>query len=561
MIMYRSFKFRRTFGTHLPSYNKVALKGFRCPHHLPSANWILSGRMLWGGLRPIYPRVALDFAALVGLLCATFSSSDIGLIIFSSTCSIFIGVSGFTKRWTISFPMIPLIALHALRYSSFMAKQKSPLWWNRSIQVASIFLIVGSFVLCLLFPPVELPPTEGPFHVGVVEFYLETDFPTGGRYACQSQLPVRLFYPTLDQPGAGVPFLNDSIAIDFCRETMDFGAPGPLKPHGWFLHTWRLTRLRAKLGASLIPGPTRLPIVVFSHGLGGSAHVYSYQSMALASRGYLVLQLNHQDGSAPVIQRVDGSKLLYDKSLAKIWKEGFHLEYVVARRERTELRARELIAAAEALHRLNGKDIPQLNSFSLKGRLAIAETFFMGHSFGGATALTAAYRRPDLVHSIVAHEPAVDWLPDDVRQSLFDPQRLVGVDHNFQGGTGGFGPIKENGNNDVSIHDKNMLILFSHDWVEKKWAGSDALLGMHAKQRFGPHSGISTGSLTISAVEVIDSAHHNEFSDTCMMTPIWLARDSGLTGKRNPLHTAQEIHDHTIDFLTKARRQAASKDD
>jgi pimeloyl-ACP methyl ester carboxylesterase len=57
-------------------------------------------------------------------------------------------------------------------------------------------------------------------------------------------------------------------------------------------------------------------------------------------------------------------------------------------------------------------------AIDLKGRLQEDHVSFMGHSFGGATALTAAKRRPDLIRSVIAHEPAVDWMPDDARLSL-----------------------------------------------------------------------------------------------------------------------------------------------
>jgi hypothetical protein len=38
--------------------------------------------------------------------------------------------------------------------------------------------------------------------------------------------------------------------------------------------------------------------------------------------------------------------------------------------------------------------------------------------------------------------------------------------------------------------------------------------------------------------KIIKEAHHNEFSDMCMLTPLWLARSTGVTGTRNPIDTA-----------------------
>lgn len=146
----------------------------------------------------------------------------------------------------------------------------------------------------------------------------------------------------------------------------------------------------------------------------------------------------------------------------------------------TEWRAKELSGAADAVLALNEKDgapsfWSEASHLSLKGRIQTNRFFFMGHSFGGATAFTAAFRRPDLVErggGVIAHEPAVDWMPDDARMSLLPLDRLEGLESskNFTGGVGGL----EYHNNttteedattpESSIHELNLLILYSHQW-------------------------------------------------------------------------------------------------
>ena len=176
------------------------------------------------------------------------------------------------------------------------------------------------------------------------------------------------------------------------------------------------------------------------------------------------------------------------------------------------------------------------------------QSFFMGHSFGGATALTAAKRLPDLLRSVIAHDPANDWIPDDARRSLFAEERLEGLEHAYSGGTGGF--EEKVYNHSVihnSIHDIDMLLLFSHEWMENKWGGCHVLEAMNRRGRLGRRAGPST-------LAVIDQAHHTEFSDTSMLTPLWLARATGITGKRNPLDSAKEIHERTRAFVDTVRR-------
>lgn len=82
------------------------------------------------------------------------------------------------------------------------------------------------------------------------------------------------------------------------------------RPRGWlywiakqiiFLVTLifgRLQRIELHHGAPLARLPTRLPVVIFSHGLGGNRAVYSIICSELASHGYVVFALEHADGTA-----------------------------------------------------------------------------------------------------------------------------------------------------------------------------------------------------------------------------------------------------------------------
>lgn len=61
----------------------------------------------------------------------------------------------------------------------------------------------------------------------------------------------------------------------------------------------RNARLRSPPSLSPSASSSRWPLLVFSHGLGGGKHVYSQLSRYWASRGYVVLVLQHADGSGP----------------------------------------------------------------------------------------------------------------------------------------------------------------------------------------------------------------------------------------------------------------------
>lgn len=212
------------------------------------------------------------------------------------------------------------------------------------------------------------------------------------------------------------------------------------------------------------------------------------------------------------------------------------------------MRVKEFLAAAEALQQLNERNISELESIGISfvNQLDPRQLHFAGHSFGGATAITAGKRRPDLPRSILAHDPAVDWLPDDVRRSLFANERLSGSELTYGGGTGGY---EDDPTNDKAaksaaenIHKVDILYLYSEHWYKLGWGESRIVEDMKKRGVLGPKDGTCEFG-------VVSKAQHNEFSDTCVMTPLWLARAVGVTGPRNPLDTAEEIALRTKSFL------------
>lgn len=55
----------------------------------------------------------------------------------------------------------------------------------------------------------------------------------------------------------------------------------------------------------------KYPLVIFSHGLGGSFDAYSQICIAYASYGFIVAALDHREGSALYTQLADGTKIYY----------------------------------------------------------------------------------------------------------------------------------------------------------------------------------------------------------------------------------------------------------
>lgn len=169
--------------------------------------------------------------------------------------------------------------------------------------------------------------------------------------------------------------------------------------------------------ASLAPKDSKYPLIIFSHGLAGTRHTYTQYCSALASRGYVVLALEHRDGSAPAVllpskpasigsdesgksekkkepkQRV----LSYTKKDEIEWQGGEAGTLEKFRTLQLEMRVREVYEAYHSFSRwvkgdLSGFDIEhsekvKMGEFqsSFENKVDFEKIDLIGHSFGAGT--------------------------------------------------------------------------------------------------------------------------------------------------------------------------------
>jgi platelet-activating factor acetylhydrolase len=166
----------------------------------------------------------------------------------------------------------------------------------------------------------------------------------------------------------------------------------------------------------------RWPVMIFSHGLGGSRNAYSHICGSLASHGVVVVAPDHRDGSSPLaihntpnkkekIKRVDYEKIAHKPST----------EVYEARDRQLRIRMSELGLIHDALLKIDqGR---KLQNVALdqpkKGEKDLLSMFanvlnvhepgaisLAGHSFGACTMIQfvkSVYYRPE--HDVPAYKP------------------------------------------------------------------------------------------------------------------------------------------------------------
>jgi platelet-activating factor acetylhydrolase len=238
--------------------------------------------------------------------------------------------------------------------------------------------------------------------------------------------------------------------LDSAAAFLDFGLPPALswlKQMKVLLLHWTLLKLAMVPDAEILP-PTigmahtdntnlssntksvrKYPVVISSHGNGATRAVSSTALAEMVSWGAVVIALEHRDGSCTLTTAATtAARLPYDRT-GSLGGKG--APYVHAKRQQLEIRAREVSAVLAAAAR--GR-MPAVNA-----ALDLTKITLHGHSFGGATMLTALARvgqemairecttntssststNIDIaICNCVVHDPAIDWMPDDARDAL-----------------------------------------------------------------------------------------------------------------------------------------------
>ncbi|MES1908078.1 MAG: hypothetical protein MHM6MM_001083 [Cercozoa sp. M6MM] len=136
-----------------------------------------------------------------------------------------------------------------------------------------------------------------------------------------------------------------------------------------------------------------MPVIVLSHGLKGTADVALSLARYYSSRGYLVVCVEHGDGTASLAQTETG-RLQYYLHPKPDMEFTTRMKW---RRRQLRRRVAEIRAVLEALQEWHEDGMCRIDF----DRISL-----LGHSFGAATVLTAAaLEKPGRLHAVLAHDP------------------------------------------------------------------------------------------------------------------------------------------------------------
>ncbi|KAJ0407392.1 hypothetical protein ATCC90586_000099 [Pythium insidiosum] len=259
--------------------------------------------------------------------------------------------------------------------------------------------IIMGLAMSLLFPLPDLTVVHG-------------EYKTIGCYTARyGGIECRVFYPSSKDTPVVKP--KDRVAYLHHGQHLAKGISHFSRVPAWLFSNFQNAYLAAIENAPLAPSanPNGWPLVIYSHGLAGSLELYSAINQQLASEGNIVVVVNHCDGSASVFRSEDDRIHYYQRVsrdvLLNVNGEGFRFRNSQLRHRVQEVR--RVVNAVSTLSKQ--KTHPVLSHTNVE------DLHIVGHSFGAATAMTAAHV-DERFRTAVLLDAWMEPVADDVLEGL-----------------------------------------------------------------------------------------------------------------------------------------------
>lgn len=398
-------------------------------------------------------------------------------------------------RWQ----MIPLYVFAALTFLISLpallknkVDKKQPLKMQTVIAVIlSLFLLAVSTALPVLLPVPAIPGASGPNPVGTQTFVL-TDTSRRELYSGVDEprkFMIQVWYPAAPRPSdRHAPWMQD--ATVYARGISNyFGLPP------FFLDHLKLAQTPAWQDSPLKPPSNGgYPLILFSHGWNGFAAQNTEQALELASRGYIVVALQHTYGA--VVTVFPDGEIAYNNPNAL--PDGMpEPGYTEAARKLVNQWSQDIAFALDYMTQQNTD-----SASPFYASMDLAHVGVYGHSTGGGA--------------------AVEFCGTDARCTA-----LLGMDPFMT-------PVSQ------QVLDSGVtqptFVMFSQRWADLTDSKNNRLF-----KEFYSHLDPSTHVIYIRGTS------HYDFSDIPMLSPI--APQLGLKGPLNSKRVVEIVDDYLISFF------------
>lgn len=231
-------------------------------------------------------------------------------------------------------------------------------------------LAAGSVAAFAVLPVPTLPTLSGPFAIGTTTYrWVDDSRPEAATDAADDRrnVIVQAWYPAADRASGPTSVYMDGL------ERLP---PKVQMLPGFVLRSFGAIDTRAVVAAPVSPARPRWPVVIFSHGYGAARAFYTGMAADLASRGYIVLALDHPYESA-LVELADGTLALpIERFLPQDPDRVRYME------ERQSPRVKDIRYVVDRL-------IADEGLGPLAARADLSRIIAAGHSFGGSAAIGA----------------------------------------------------------------------------------------------------------------------------------------------------------------------------
>jgi len=267
-------------------------------------------------------------------------------------------------------------------------------------------------IMPILIPLNDLPAPTGQYAVGtqILEWQDDTrdewftEDPNDKR-----RIVVQTWYPTADTDQKPLPYLAAPDqwlpALSVILELPQF----------LFNHL-RNIDTHSVLNAPLHPQVKQTPLVVFSHGIWGMRFQNTAQFEALASRGYIVLAVDHA---------YDASLTLFQDGTIADFRSGYEGE--LTEEEFWALRTPQVkTRVADIGYMIDTVAQKAANNDPLWSAANLDKIGIFGHSYGGATSVVAANQDPRIDATIALDGWMVPVPPKVIEEGISTPFLYIG---------------------------------------------------------------------------------------------------------------------------------------